>query len=332
MGERDEARQARVVIIGTGFSGVGMAIELKRSGINDFIVLEKADEIGGTWRDNSYPGCACDIPSHMYSFSFALNPDWSRCYAPWHEIQRYLLDVTDRYGVREHIRFGVNVTGSRWDADEQAWHVHTADGTEYVGRFLVSGIGGLHIPSIPDLPGLDRFQGARFHSARWNHDYDLTGRRVAVIGTGASAIQIVPSIAPTVAKLSLFQRTPPWIMPKNDHPTPDRARRLFRLLPPARRLRCRLLGRHEVLEAGELLDVGQRGDMPGMPASGALIAKLAGLGNFKIERDLAYCVNLRRTVAAKSTGRQRVGVDGPASVPLCRDRVEPHQPLKHGTG
>jgi cation diffusion facilitator CzcD-associated flavoprotein CzcO len=235
MSERNGARHARVVIIGTGFAGLGMAIELQKAGIHDFVILEKASDIGGTWRENSYPGCACDIPSHMYSFSFAQNPNWTRAYSPQPEIWDYLLDVTKRYGLREHIRFGVEVTDSRWDGEEQAWHVHTKDGAEFVGQFLVSGIGGLHIPSIPALPGLDRFQGVRFHSAQWDHGYDLTGKRVAVIGTGASAIQIVPKIAPTVGKLSLFQRTPPWIMPKPDHPMPDWSRRLFRLVPPAQR-------------------------------------------------------------------------------------------------
>jgi cation diffusion facilitator CzcD-associated flavoprotein CzcO len=212
-----------------------MAIELKKAGIHDFVVLEKAADVGGTWRDNSYPGCACDIPSHMYSFSFAQNPNWSRAYSPQPEIWDYLRDVADRYHLREHIRFGVEVIGSRWDAEEQAWHVHTQSGDEFTGQFLVSGIGGLHIPSIPNLPGLERFEGARFHSAQWDHDFDLTGKRVAVIGTGASAIQFVPRIAPKVGTLHLFQRTPPWIMPKPDHPMPAWSRRLFRLLPGAQR-------------------------------------------------------------------------------------------------
>ncbi|HWE90111.1 MAG TPA: NAD(P)/FAD-dependent oxidoreductase [Pseudonocardiaceae bacterium] len=235
MGERNGARHARVVIVGTGFAGLGMAIELKKAGIHDFVLLEKAADVGGTWRDNTYPGCACDIPSHMYSFSFAQNPDWSRAYSPQPEIWDYLRAVADRYNLREHIRFGVEVTGSQWDTDEQVWHVHTTSGADVTGQFLVSGIGGLHIPSIPNLPGLEKFEGARFHSAQWDHDFDLTGKRVAVIGTGASAIQFVPRIAPEVGKLELFQRTPPWIMPKPDHPMPDWTRRLFRLLPGAQR-------------------------------------------------------------------------------------------------
>ncbi|TDV52180.1 flavin-containing monooxygenase [Actinophytocola oryzae] len=223
------------VVIGTGFSGLGMAIQLRRDGRRDFVVLEKAHDVGGTWRDNTYPGCACDIQSHMYSFSFAQNPDWTRSFSPQPEILGYLRGVADRYGLREHIRFGVEVAGARWDADERRWHVATSDG-EYVARFLVAGIGALHLPNIPKLPGVERFDGETFHSARWNHDYDLAGKRVAVVGTGASAIQFVPRIAPEVAKLTLFQRTPPWIMPKPDHEMPGWAKTLFRRVPGAQRL------------------------------------------------------------------------------------------------
>jgi cation diffusion facilitator CzcD-associated flavoprotein CzcO len=223
------------VVIGTGFSGLGMAIQLKKDG-EDFVVLEKATEVGGTWRDNTYPGCACDIQSHMYSFSFEQNPGWSRSFSPQPEIWRYLKDVTDRHDLRGHIRFGVEVTGARWDADEHRWHVTTTSGEDYTARFLVSGIGGLHIPNVPALPGAEDFRGEAFHSARWNHDYDLTGKRVAVVGTGASAVQFIPRIAPDVAKLTVFQRTPPWIMPKPDHPMPRWAKALFRAVPGAQRL------------------------------------------------------------------------------------------------
>jgi cation diffusion facilitator CzcD-associated flavoprotein CzcO len=223
------------VVIGTGFSGLGMAIQLKRDGRDDFVVLEKAHDVGGTWRDNTYPGCACDIQSHMYSFSFAQNPGWTRSFSPQPEIWQYLRGVTDSYGLRRHIRFGVEVTGARWDPDERRWHVSTDTG-EYVARFLVAGIGALHIPNVPKLPGAEHFAGESFHSARWNHDYDLTGKRVAVVGTGASAIQFVPRIAPDVAKLTLFQRTPPWIMPKPDHAMPSWVKTLFRVVPGAQRL------------------------------------------------------------------------------------------------
>ena len=227
--------RVHTVVIGTGFSGLGMAIQLKRDGRDDFVVLEKADDVGGTWRDNTYPGCACDIQSHMYSFSFEQNPEWTRSFSPQPEIWDYLRRVTDRYGLRRHIRFGTEVTGARWDADENRWHVTTAAGDEYVARFLVAGIGGLHIPNVPELPGIENFAGPAFHSARWDHSYDLAGKRVAVVGTGASAIQFVPRIAPATGRLTIFQRTPPWIMPKPDHAIPGWLKRMFRLVPGAQR-------------------------------------------------------------------------------------------------
>src|SRR6476469_8618540 len=227
--------ELHTVVIGTGFAGLGMAIQLRRDGREDFVVLEKAHDVGGTWRDNTYPGCACDIQSHMYSYSFALNPAWTRSFSPQREIWDYLRGITERYRLRDHIRFGVEVTGARWDAAERRWHVDTSDG-EYVARFLGAGIGALHIPNVPRLPGIEGFAGESFHSARWNHDYDLTGKRVAVVGTGASAVQFVPRIAPDVAKLTVFQRTPPWIMPKPDHAMPRWTRTLFRTVPGAQRL------------------------------------------------------------------------------------------------
>jgi cation diffusion facilitator CzcD-associated flavoprotein CzcO len=226
----------RVIIVGTGFSGLGMAIQLAKSGIDDFVVLEKAQDVGGTWRDNSYPGCACDIQSHMYSFSFEQNPNWTRSFPSQPEIWDYLRKVADRYDLRRHIRFGQEMVGAQWDADRQVWHVRSRTGEEFTGQFLVSGVGALHIPNIPDLPGIDSFQGTTFHSANWNHDYDLRSKRVAVVGTGASAIQFVPQIVPEVEQLHLFQRTAPWVMPKPDYPMPSWARRVFRFVPGAQRL------------------------------------------------------------------------------------------------
>ncbi|MFC4004794.1 flavin-containing monooxygenase [Prauserella oleivorans] len=233
MGNRTEAG---VVIVGTGFSGLGMAIQLRKEGRDDFVILEKADDVGGTWRDNTYPGCACDIQSHMYSYSFEQNPGWSRAFSPQPEIHEYLRGVARKYDLYRFVRFGQEMTGARWDADEQRWHVTTAGGDEFVGRFLVAGVGALHIPQIPQLPGIDRFEGRAFHSAEWDHDYDLRGKKVAVIGTGASAVQFVPQIAKDVSRLTLFQRTPPWIMPKPDHPMPEWAKRLFARVPGVQRL------------------------------------------------------------------------------------------------
>ncbi|RKT85566.1 Predicted flavoprotein CzcO associated with the cation diffusion facilitator CzcD [Saccharopolyspora antimicrobica] len=224
-----------VVIVGTGFSGLGMAIKLKQAGIEDFIVLEKAADLGGTWRDNTYPGCACDVPSLMYSFSFEQNPNWSRMFARQGEISDYLQHCADKYRVRDHIHYGVEFSGAEYDEATQTWRVSTADGSEYVGKALVSGVGALHIPSYPELPGVQDFEGEVFHSAEWNHDFDLAGKRVAVIGTGASAIQFVPQIAKKVAKLHLFQRTPPWIQPKPDRPVPEALQRLFRRVPLVQR-------------------------------------------------------------------------------------------------
>ncbi|EMD23319.1 flavin-containing monooxygenase [Amycolatopsis azurea] len=228
MGNRTEAG---VVIVGTGFSGLGMAIQLRKEGREDFVILEKADDVGGTWRDNTYPGCACDIPSHMYSFSFEQNPGWSRAYSPQPEIWRYMRDVAAKYDLHRFIRFGQEMTGARWDADENRWHVASKSGEEFVAPALVAGVGALHLPQIPKLPGIERFKGRAFHSAQWEHDYDLAGKRVAVVGTGASAIQFVPRIAKDVAELTLFQRTPPWIMPKPDREMPAALQKAFASVP-----------------------------------------------------------------------------------------------------
>ncbi|MDY6998172.1 MAG: NAD(P)/FAD-dependent oxidoreductase [Actinomycetota bacterium] len=248
-GDRTPVR-TRALIIGSGFSGLGMAIELQRRGV-EFLILEKADEIGGTWRDNTYPGCACDIPSHMYSFSFEPKPDWTHMWSFQPEIQDYLLGVTDKYGLRDHIAFGACVDRAHWDGDEQRWHVYTVDGGEYIAQFLISGAGGLHIPLIPDFDGLDDYLaggGSAFHSARWDHGVDIRGKQVAVIGTGASAIQIVPEIVDQVAGLQLYQRTPAWVMPRPNNPIPEGMRRVFSNVPGTRAaMRAAIYWVHEVV-------------------------------------------------------------------------------------
>jgi cation diffusion facilitator CzcD-associated flavoprotein CzcO len=223
----------RALIIGSGFSGLGMAIALQRRNV-EFLILEKADEIGGTWRDNTYPGCACDIPSHMYSFSFEPKADWRHMWSFQSEIFDYLKGVTDKYGLRRYIRFGSHVDRAHWDETENRWHVFTKDGREFVAQFVISGAGGLHIPSVPDFPGLDEYTGAAFHSAEWDHSVDITGKRVAVIGTGASAIQIVPEIVKDVAALHLYQRTPAWVMPRPNNPIAEWMRNLFATVPGTR--------------------------------------------------------------------------------------------------
>src|SRR4051812_20009131 len=228
-------QDVRVAIVGTGFAGLGMGIRLREAGIEDFVVLEKADDVGGTWRDNRYPGCACDVPSHLYSFSFAPNPEWTSTFSSQPEIWNYLRGCAERYGVTAHVRFGHELLDAAWDEDAQRWRIETSRG-ELTARVLVLGTGPLSAPSIPDLPGLERFEGTTFHSATWDHDHDLDGERVAVIGTGASAIQFVPRIQSRVGRLHLFQRTAPWIMPRPDRPLKGWERRLYRALPAAQLL------------------------------------------------------------------------------------------------
>jgi cation diffusion facilitator CzcD-associated flavoprotein CzcO len=222
----------RVAIIGTGFSGLGMAIRLKREGEHDFVLLERAGEVGGTWYANTYPGCRCDVPSHLYSFSFAPNPNWSSTFSPQPEILEYLLDCTERFGLRPHVRFHTEVTGADWDDELQQWRIETSQG-ELTADVLVSGQGGLSEPAVPSLPGLESFEGTTFHSARWNHEHELEGERVAVIGTGASAIQFVPEIQPRVGRLHVFQRTAPWVMPRPDRRLSSTEHSLYRRLPAA---------------------------------------------------------------------------------------------------
>jgi len=224
-----------VLIVGTGFSGLGMAIQLRRAGREDFLLVEKAHEVGGTWRDNTYPGCACDIPSHMYSFSYEQNPDWTRSYSPQAEIYAYLRRVADDYDLRRSIRFGVEVASARWEADAQRWTVTAVSGDVYSCRVLVNAIGALHIPYVPQLAGIEEFAGPAFHSAQWRHDIDLAGKRIAVVGTGASAIQFIPEIAKQAAEVCVFQRSAPWVLPKPDHAMSEGARTAFRRIPGLQR-------------------------------------------------------------------------------------------------
>lgn len=232
---KDNSTHFQIAVVGSGFGGLGTSIRLKKEGINDFIVFERADDVGGTWRDNTYPGCACDVQSHLYSFSFALNPDWSRMYSPQPEIWSYLQRCAKDYGILPHIRFRHEVRNASWDQSHQCWQIETSQGN-FTADILVAGVGALCEPSYPQLQGIENFQGNAFHSARWDHDYDLTGRNVAVIGTGASAIQFVPAIQPNVGKLYLFQRTPPWIIPRQDRPITDFEHMLFRNFPLTQRL------------------------------------------------------------------------------------------------
>ncbi|PQZ93433.1 MULTISPECIES: NAD(P)/FAD-dependent oxidoreductase [Pseudomonas] len=225
-----------IAIIGSGFAGLCMGIQLKEAGFTDFFIAEQADTLGGTWRDNHYPGCACDVQSHVYSFSFAPNPDWSRQFAQQAEIRAYLERCAERFALAPYLHFGMGLVRAVFDEPQQRWQLSFRNGRQVSARVLVSGMGGLSRPALPDIPGLDSFKGARFHSQQWDHDYSLKGKRVAVIGTGASAIQFVPQIAPQVAHLDLFQRTPPWIMPKPDRAISPFERWLFRHVPVTQRV------------------------------------------------------------------------------------------------
>lgn len=220
-----------VIIIGTGFGGMAAAIALKKAGYDDLVLLEKADEVGGVWRDNTYPGAACDVPSPFYSYSFEPNPDWPRRYAPQPQILEYLQAVADKYDVRRHVRFGCEVASGSWSDAERQWTVRLASGEELKADVLVPAVGQLSRPARPEIEGADLFSGPAFHSATWDHDVDLKGKNVAVIGTGASAIQFVPAIQPEVATMTVFQRTPPYIIPRWDAHYGPRHHALFRRLP-----------------------------------------------------------------------------------------------------
>lgn len=227
-----QATSFDVAIVGAGFSGIAMAAKLRRAGREDFVVFERGGDVGGTWRDNHYPGCACDVPSHVYSFSFAPNPDWSTTYAAQPEIHAYLRRVAAAEGVLPHVRFGCDVVDARWDEGARRWRLRTSQG-EFSARALVSASGPFSEPKLPEVEGLGAFAGEVFHSAEWDDGYDLDGKRVAVIGTGASAIQFVPEIQPRVAALHLFQRTPPWIVPRTSRPLSAFEHRLYRRFPAA---------------------------------------------------------------------------------------------------
>ncbi|MEN3382413.1 MAG: hypothetical protein V7608_2457 [Hyphomicrobiales bacterium] len=228
-----EPVRTRVVVIGAGFGGIGLGVKLKAAGLDDFVILEKSDSAGGVWRENRYPGAACDVPSHLYSFSFEPRADWRRKYADQADILDYLIDCTRKYGLLPHIRFGAEVVEARWDETSNHWIVRTRAGTIFEVQSLVTATGQLGKPAIPTLPGLADFTGPAFHSAQWRSDVDLAGKRVAVIGTGASAIQFVPAIAPLAEQLTVFQRSAAYVLPKPDKLYAGWQLALFRRIPGA---------------------------------------------------------------------------------------------------
>jgi cation diffusion facilitator CzcD-associated flavoprotein CzcO len=225
-----------VAIIGAGLSGIGVGAALMRAGIEDFVIYERADDVGGTWRDNTYPGVGVDIPTFAYQFSYELKPDWSRVFARGAEVKGYVDDYVAKYGIRPHISFGSDVTERAWDEHEHLWRLTINGEREVTARFVISAIGAFVDPKPVEIPGLEGFEGKVIHSARWDHDYDLRGKRVAIVGTGASAVQIIPTIAPDVARLDVYQRTPIWVSPKFDPPIPEPVKRLFGRVPLAQRL------------------------------------------------------------------------------------------------
>jgi cation diffusion facilitator CzcD-associated flavoprotein CzcO/acetyl esterase/lipase len=233
-GSANGRRSPSVAIIGAGFGGIGLAITLKKAGIGSLTIFEKADGVGGVWRDNNYPGAACDVPSHLYSFSFEPNPDWSRRFSPQPEILDYLDRCVEKYGLRSSLRLGTEVARAEFDDESGKWRIETTGGVTVEADVLVSACGQLSRPALTRIEGADRFKGPIFHTARWDHDVQIEGKRVAVIGTGASTIQVVPAIAERVAQLDVYQRSAPYVIPKKDRPYMPWERRLFRWFPPAR--------------------------------------------------------------------------------------------------
>ncbi len=264
-----------VIVIGAGFSGLGMGIALDRAKLHDFVILERDAEVGGTWWANQYPGCACDVESQLYSFSFELNPRWSHTFARQPEILAYLKGVADKYDLRRRIRLGTTATGATFDERTGVWTVTTDGGETLHARAVASCSGGLSQPSFPTIEGLERFEGTRFHSAKWDHAASLAGKRVGIIGTGASAIQIVPEVAGKVGQLHVFQRTPPWIVPRLDRSIGDVEKRFYEAVPWAQRLiRAAYYWRRELL-------IG-----PGLVSRGRITKMLERVARLHLERSV----------------------------------------------
>jgi cation diffusion facilitator CzcD-associated flavoprotein CzcO len=263
-----------VAVVGAGFGGIAAAVKLRRAGYRDVTVFERGQRVGGTWTHNTYPGAACDVPSHLYEFSFAPNPRWSRRYAPQAEIQEYVEDVARRNGVFDRVRTGVEVQGARWDEQRDKWLLETSAG-RHEADILITACGQLSVPKLPTIPGLDSFAGPAFHTAQWRHDVSLEGKRVAVIGTGCSAIQAVPAIQPLVAHLDVYQRSPGWTIPKMDFAYSQRARRLFERFPALQRLDRMAI--FAFMELGAL----------GMTSQSWVLAPFRALGRRQIQQAIA---------------------------------------------
>jgi cation diffusion facilitator CzcD-associated flavoprotein CzcO len=298
-----------VAVVGGGFGGVAAVVMLHRAGYEDVTVFEKGERVGGVWNDNTYPGAACDVPSHLYEFSFAPNPRWSRRYAPQAEIQAYIEGVLRDHGVEDRVRTGTEVTHARWDADERRWHLQTSAGPAQAD-VLLTACGQLSIPQVPEIPGRERFAGPAFHSARWRHDVPLDGRRVAVIGTGCSAIQIVPAIQPVVGQLDVYQRSPGWTMPRGDFEYSERAKRLFERFPALQRLDRRAnFAFHELGAAA----------MTGRPW---LLGPFKAIGRWNINRAISDPELRARLTPRDQLGCKRVMLTDDWYPALAQDNVE----------
>jgi cation diffusion facilitator CzcD-associated flavoprotein CzcO len=299
----------RVLVIGAGFGGLGMAIKLDEAGEHDYAVCERGPDVGGTWRDNTYPGAACDVPSQLYSFSFALNPDWSRSFSPQEEIQAYIQRVAERSGVLDRFWFDTNVDDATWDDSALVWRVRTSAG-DLTADVLVSAAGALSDPKLPDIDGIDSFAGELFHSAQWNHDFDLTGKRVAVIGTGASAVQIVPEIAPKAERLDVYQRTAPWVMPRKDREYTAVEKFAFRHVPGVQR----------AYRTG--IYWGRETFVPGFTWNPKLAAPAKKMALENIERGISDPELRKRVVPTFEIGCKRILISNDWYPALDRDNVD----------
>jgi cation diffusion facilitator CzcD-associated flavoprotein CzcO len=298
-----------VAVVGGGFGGVGAAVMLRRAGYEDVTVFERAERIGGVWHYNTYPGAACDVPSHLYELSFAPNPRWSRRYAPQAEIQRYLEQIAQSYGVRDRIRTATEVHRARWESQRNRWVLETSDGG-HESDILIAACGQLSVPRTPSLAGLDSFAGPAFHTARWQHEVDLAGKRVAVIGTGCSAIQVVPAIQPLVGQLDVYQRSPGWTFPRMDFAYGVRSQRLFERFPALQRLdRMSILAFHEL---GAAAQTSQRWLRPPFRA----------IGRYQINRAIRDPALRRKVTPSDEMGCKRVMLTDDWYPALTKPNVE----------
>jgi cation diffusion facilitator CzcD-associated flavoprotein CzcO len=312
----NRGRSRSIAVVGGGFAGVGAVVMLRRAGYEDVTVFERGERVGGVWNDNTYPGAACDVPSHLYEFSFEPNPRWSRRYAPQVEIQAYLEDVARRHGVLDRIRTGTEVTCATWDDERNRWILDTSAGT-HEAELLVTACGQLSVPKMPAIAGLERFDGPVFHTARWRHDVDLAGKRVAVVGTGCSAIQVVPAIQPHVERVDVYQRSPGWTIPKMDYAYRERTKRLFERYPVVQRLdRMATFG---FMELGAAAMTGQSW----------LLAPFRAAGRLQINRAIENTELRRKVTPTDEIGCKRIMLTdewyptlAKPNVELVTDRIE----------